>query len=135
MKFAFSVTRLASWARNSPCLICLMVCNMDWTCRTHRKVTAELPKRQALQGSCFTEEPARILQDTEESNSQILPVQGRTVLQISFFTGKFAKYYGHIGSRWIPQHFKRTLGDNQDHEMSRSFLEIWNLLTMHLLFT
>ena len=46
MKFAINVTRLAIWAINCYCLDCLMVYCMNWICRTHRKVTAKLSKRQ-----------------------------------------------------------------------------------------
>ncbi|CAO2611318.1 hypothetical protein LEMLEM_LOCUS15096 [Lemmus lemmus] len=35
---------VSHWARNCSCLDCLMVCCMNWTCKTHRKVTAEHSK-------------------------------------------------------------------------------------------
>ena len=66
-----------------------------------------------------------ILQDTADSDW--------TVFEISCFMDKSAGYYGPEGWRWMPQQYKRTLGDCPGSEMSLSFLEFWKLLTYCLL--
>ena len=42
MKFAFDVVKLTIWARKCSCLDCLTVCYINWTYRTHRKMTVKL---------------------------------------------------------------------------------------------
>ena len=62
VEFAFLVVRLARGQRNCSCLWLLTMCCVDWTCRTHRKVTfANIHKTRwmVIQGSCFTGETAR----------------------------------------------------------------------------
>ena len=66
-----------------------------------------------------------ILQDTEESDW--------TVFKISCFMEMSAGHYGPLGWRWMPQWYKRTLGDYTGSEMPLSFLEFWKLLTSCLL--
>ena len=91
-----------------------------------------LPKDEmVLQDSCFMSLPD-ILQDTEENYWQTTNI-GRTVFEISYFMEKSAGYYGPVGSRWMPQWYRKTSGDCPGSEMSLSILEFWKLLTMHFL--
>ena len=62
-----------------------------------------------------------ILQDTEESDW--------TVFEISCFMKMSVGYYGPEGRRWMPQRYRRTLGDCPGSKMSLSFLEFWKLFT------
>ena len=72
-----------------------------------------------------------ILKDMEESYWQTAN-KGKTVFQISCIMEKSVRYYGPVGSRWMPQYF-RTLSDCPGSKMALSILEIWKLLTMHFL--
>ena len=48
---------------------------------------------------------------------------------------KSAKYYGPVGRRWIPQWYRKTLGNYPGIEMSLQIEEFRKLLTMDFLFT
>ena len=131
MEFVFNVIRLVIWARNWSYLVYCM----NWTCRTHRKVTAELPKRQdSPSSSCFTEETARHSAGHRRKQLTDFAIQSKTNPQFSCFTEKSARYYGLIDWRWMSQCYKRTLGDCPGSEMFLSFLKLWKLFTKHFLF-
>ena len=51
-----------------------------------------------------------VLQDTEKSDWQIANIVG-TLFKISCFMEKSVGYYGPVGWRWVPQHYRRTLSD------------------------
>ena len=44
MEFVFKVAKLVIWARNCSCLDILTLCCMNWTCRTHKKITDNFVK-------------------------------------------------------------------------------------------
>ena len=112
------------WARNGSCLDFLM----NWTFRTHREMTAELPKGEMiLQGSCFMKECAR---HSAGHRRKTLTNIGLTVLDISCLIEKSAGYYGPVDWRWMLQWNRRTCGDCPCREMSLSILEFWKLLAL-----
>ena len=117
------------WARNCSSLDCLM----NWTHRTHREMTAELPKGETfLQGSCFMKESAR---HSAGHRRKSLTNIGGTVFEISCLMEKSAGFYGPVGWRWMHQWDRRTCGDCPDREMSLSILEFWKLLAVHFMLT
>ena len=126
---------LAIWARNCSCLDCLMVCCVNWACRTHGKWLLKLPKegKKDLRGSCFMKEFAKHLHDAEESDRQIANI-GRTVFEISCLMEKSARYYGPVGWRQIFQLYRWTLGDfQQDVSVNSVVLEVaYNVLPVYL---
>ena len=133
MEFAFNVTRLATLVSNCSFLDYLMVYCMNWTCRTHRKMTAELANRRWDSPSAFLlhERVCQTFCRTQKKATDELCQHKENCC----FMEKSARYYGPIGWRWMPQQYRRTLGDCPGSEMSLSFLEFWKLLTMHFLFT
>ena len=48
MEIAFNMAKFAICARNWYC--CTVCCCINWTCRTHKKVTAELTKQDSTEG-------------------------------------------------------------------------------------
>lgn len=81
----------------------LTMCCAYWMCR---KKTVQLCKDKAGQSfeiSVSQKILVHILENTEESNCQTFLKHGRTVLQISCFKDKSAKYSRLVGSRWMSQ--------------------------------
>ena len=135
---SFNGTRLVIWARNCSFLDCLLVCCINWICKTHRKVTVELFKRQdgplgflLHRRNCQTF--YRIQKKATDGLCHYKTEQNRS--SASCFMEKSEKKYGPIGWRWVPQHYRRTLGDYPGSEMSLSIPQFWKLLRICFLFT
>ena len=127
---------LGIWARNCSYLDCLTLCCIKWSRRTHKNNDGWicLKVRQSFRIPASWKSLPDILQDTEESCWWTANI-GRTVFGISCFIEKSVGYYGPVSWKWMPQRYRRTLGDCPGSEMSLSFLKFWKLLTMYVLFT
>lgn len=134
MEFTFNMARLVIWARNCSCLDCLTVCSIYWTCRTHKKVTVELGKARWDSPSGFLLH-RRVCQTfclMQRKMTDKLPLQ---VVQFQnfCFSQNSASHSSPIGSRWIPQHYRRTLGDCPGSKMSLSILEFIYIILLRSL--
>ena len=70
-----------------------------------------------------------------EVNRPTFQSQGRTVFHNFCFSEKSVRYSGLVGWRWMPQHYRESLGDCPSSQQSLSFLYFWKLLSLNFLFT
>ncbi|KAL6094227.1 hypothetical protein STEG23_017147 [Scotinomys teguina] len=67
---AYLLRKTAICARKYSCLDSLTEHCINWTCRTHKKVIAQLAKQNGLSGSCFAEEIAGYSTGHREKDSK-----------------------------------------------------------------
>ena len=131
----FNVTRLVIWARNYSCLDCLMVYRMTWTCRTHRKVTAEHSKRwDDFSGFQLHRRNCQTFCRIQKKVTDKLPNRWNSLSNFPLYW-KVCQILWAYRLKMDAPTLQKNFDDCTGSKMALSILELWKLLILHFLFT